>query len=541
MIRIGTRGSDLALWQARHIASLITAKTGEEPRLVVVKTKGDRIQDLPLTPDLGKSFFTKEIEDGLLRGDFDLAVHSLKDLAVEQPEGLCLASVPPRAPAGERLLVRPEAWAPEWSGLPLREGARLGTSSPRRRLQAASLRPDLEFAELRGNVPTRLRKLREGKYDAILLAQAGIRRLDLDLDGLEVYDLAPEDFPGAPGQGALGLQARTDDREVRALLASFEDPATREAVEVERGLLKALGGGCSLPLGAHARKDAEGRLHLTAFLFHPDGKAPALRFTGSGECGETLTAAAHRRLAPTLEQPLAGTRLRLRGGPVEPSLAGDLRAAGASVEHECCFEIEDLDPPGEDLQALEEADHLCLASKGAASRLAAIVRDGKAEIRGDAVLVVPGRGTEEVAARAFPGNPILRADPPRSEGLGRTALANGAKKVCFLGALGGRLDGLRILEEAGTVEGRHIPLYRTSLRPGEEEGPADPDSDPVLYLAPAAVQARPPSGGERLVLALGPTTALPLEALGLPRLVKLSSPDLEAVLGVLPPGKEERS
>ena len=163
-IRIGTRGSDLALWQAHHVAGLLRDATGDEPEIVTVKTAGDVIQDRPLTPDLGRSFFTKDIEDGLLADRFDIAVHSLKDLAVEMPPGLTLAAVLPREEAGELLLVRPEAHVDDADGgLALRPGARVGTSSPRRGKFLLHRRPDLEIAMLRGNVPTRVRKLREWK------------------------------------------------------------------------------------------------------------------------------------------------------------------------------------------------------------------------------------------------------------------------------------------------------------------------------------------------------------------------------------------
>ena len=210
MIRIGTRGSDLALWQARYIAGELKERTGAEPELVIVKTQGDRIQDVPLTPDLGKGFFTKEIEDGLLANEFDVAVHSLKDLAVTMPDGLCLAAVTERANPGETLLVRSEAFdeTSDDEMLPLIPGARLGTSSPRRRMFVLDRRPDLELLDLRGNVPTRVSKLREGRYDAILAATAGLDRLGLELSDLRVVRIEAEGFPGAPGQGALGIQAR---------------------------------------------------------------------------------------------------------------------------------------------------------------------------------------------------------------------------------------------------------------------------------------------------------------------------------------------
>ena len=271
-LRLGTRGSDLALWQARHVAGLL-ADRGVTSEIVVIKTRGDRRTDVPFADLEGQGFFTRELEEALRDGRIDLAVHSLKDLAADQPAGLVLAALVGRADARELLLARPGAVDPKrreaGDPLPLRSGARVGTSAVRRRAQLRIRRPDVETADLRGNVPTRVRKLREGKYDAILVAAAGVARLNLDLSGLAAFPVAPEVIVPAPGQGMLAVQCR-DEAPLRSLLRPLHAGSDAAAAEVERRLLAELGAGCQMPLGVHVRaQDTGWRLDL--FWREPDG------------------------------------------------------------------------------------------------------------------------------------------------------------------------------------------------------------------------------------------------------------------------------
>ncbi len=245
-LRLGTRKSELALTQSGMVARAI----GPDVVLVGVTTAGDRLVDVPLDAQLGKGFFTEELERGLRGGTLDLAVHSLKDLPLAQPDGLVLGAIPARESVADLLLVREEAWDAAAPMLPLRSGAKVGAASERRQWILRTLRPDCEPAFLRGNVPTRVTRLREGKYDAIVLAEAGVHRLGLALDGLRVARLAPANWPCAAGQGALAVQCRADAAEVLARLAPLNDAATERAVTIERGWLGALGGGCSVPFGA---------------------------------------------------------------------------------------------------------------------------------------------------------------------------------------------------------------------------------------------------------------------------------------------------
>ena len=246
--------------------------------LVEIVTTGDRVQDRRLLEIGGKSLFTKEIEEALLDGRVDVAVHSMKDVPAEQPPGLCIAAVPPREDARDAFVS--EAFA-TFADLPT--GARLGTASLRRQAQALSLRPDLRIEMLRGNVDTRLRKLAEGEFDAILLAVSGLNRLGFE--GVIRERLALDDFLPAPGQGALALQTRADERGA-AWVATLNDPMTALAVAAERGAMTALEGSCRTAIGAHAGITA-GRLRLTTEMLAPDGSA---RWREAGEIADVEAA-----------------------------------------------------------------------------------------------------------------------------------------------------------------------------------------------------------------------------------------------------------
>lgn len=251
-IRIGTRGSELALWQAHHIQMLLKNQ-GVESEIVIIRTKGDEIQHLGLDKMEGKGFFTKEIEDALLKNEVDVAVHSHKDLETEQPFGLQIAAVSHRADASELIIIHPSAKDDEQL-FGFKANAVIGTSSSRRKAQIFHHRNDITLRDIRGNVPTRVEKLRQGDFDAILIAKAGVDRLNLDLSGLIVLQLSIEQFVPAPAQGALAIQCRTDDEQVTNFLKKINHPETAELTGIERGVLQKMNGGCHLPLGVFAAK-----------------------------------------------------------------------------------------------------------------------------------------------------------------------------------------------------------------------------------------------------------------------------------------------
>lgn len=269
-ITIATRGSELALWQA-HFLQEELKKLGHDSVLNIIKTKGDKIQDLSFDKIEGKGFFTKEIEDTLLQNEARIAVHSMKDLPTETPEGLVLGAVSYREDARDCLIVRKET-AVEGAMLSLRDQAIVGTSSSRRKAQILHLRSDLIVNDLRGNVPTRLQKLRDGNYDAILLASAGITRLKLDLSDFKVIFLHPREFVPAPAQGVLAFQCREDDMEARKILMQLHHSDVSACTNVERKVLRLMGGGCHMPLGVYVEKDAAGNYRAYASMAHQVGE-----------------------------------------------------------------------------------------------------------------------------------------------------------------------------------------------------------------------------------------------------------------------------
>jgi hydroxymethylbilane synthase len=284
-IRLGTRTSRLARWQTDHIISLLRAQWPELTcHIVPFVTKGDRTLDQPLPEIGGKGLFTAELEGALDTGEIDLAVHSLKDLPVEDAPGLTIGAIPARADVRDALVT---SGGVRFADLP--QGAKVGTSSVRRRAQLLAQRPDLEVESIRGNVETRIRKVMEDHlYDATVLAMAGLTRLALSDRASDV--LEPDAMLPAPGQGALAVQCRRDDETTRDLLAAIEDSSARAGVTAERAFLQALGGGCAAPIAAHAQVDGAGQIALTGLVGALDGSR-LIRVHGVGTDAHALGAA----------------------------------------------------------------------------------------------------------------------------------------------------------------------------------------------------------------------------------------------------------
>lgn len=296
MLVIASRGSQLALWQARWVQRQLSA-AGRECRIEIIKTTGDKITDVPLAKVGTKGLFTKEIEEALLDGRADLAVHSLKDLPTELPAGLVLAAIPEREDPSDAVIGKALADLPQ--------GARVGTSSLRRSAQLRKLRPDLQIESVRGNLDTRLRKLDEGQYDAILLAVAGLKRLGW---ADRVAEILPANVMcSAVGQGALAIETRASGPGFEACVA-LDHAATHAAVTAERGVLASLGGGCQVPIGAYATVDG-GTISLLGVVASPDG-SEIIRAESSGpvteaealgrSLGETLLDLGARQILETV-------------------------------------------------------------------------------------------------------------------------------------------------------------------------------------------------------------------------------------------------
>ena len=285
-LKLGTRGSPLALAQARKVAAALETSQrwpAGYVEIVTIKTTGDKVQDRPLAEIGGKALWTKELDQALLAGDVDFCVHSMKDVESERPREIHIAAIRPRGDVRDRLIG-----APSLDAIP--KGAKVGTSSPRRAAQLKSMRPDLQIVPLRGNVETRLRKVEEGEIDATLLASVGLKRLGMMDVGVAI---PVEILLPAPGQGALGMECRTDDTRTQSVLSTVNNQITYSAVMAERAFTRALGGTCHSPVAALALLD-DGELAMRAQIFSEDG-SKKVEEKAIFECGNTKTPEAMAR------------------------------------------------------------------------------------------------------------------------------------------------------------------------------------------------------------------------------------------------------
>lgn len=283
----------MALWQA-HFVEASLKRAGHQVEIKIIKTQGDAIQHLSFDKMEGKGFFTKELETALLDGTIDMAVHSYKDLETTQPEGLCIGATSYRANPIDVLLIRKERtdMDKKWQ---LVEGGKVGTSSARRKMQVKLHRPDVVIEDIRGNVPTRIEKLRKGDFDAIVMAKAGLDRLELDLSDLTVYNFDPTEFIPAPAQGALALQVRETDSALIEKLQVIHNPEIAEIVSAERKVLNLFQGGCQLPLGAYCTRDENGQLNLISVMA-PDLDSEPSRIELIGTDGMAMAHEAYSEL-----------------------------------------------------------------------------------------------------------------------------------------------------------------------------------------------------------------------------------------------------
>ena len=531
MIRIGTRGSDLALRQTTTVAQLLNG-FGHETKLVVIKTSGDAT-DRPFKELEGKAFFTKELDEALLDRSIDLAIHSLKDLPTDDPPGLSTSTVLKREDPRDLLLVRKGVAVDAETGRPrLHAGVKLGTSSARRCAQLAAAFPKAEIADLRGNVPTRVKKLRDGLYDAIVLAAAGLARLGLDLSDLVVVPLDPPEFLPAPGQGVLAARYRADDRDLPDALRSLIDPDAAECSRAERLVLARLDGGCSLPLGTLARRTGGGARRTDGGARRAGGAARrggrAIELLACLETQGRIVRASVRA-ANASEAADAAIRALLgapavvvtRPSELDDELVEALTDAGYAVARQPAIRFAELprDPARDALLArLSEFEVVAFTSRKAVRAFARALPDGRAVGATAAVgpatahelvehgfhvaLCADGRGGESLAqalARALPpGSRVLHPGPAEPEPAFTRALA---------------VSGLTCTE---------LPLYAT-LPAGDD--PALPEGAAAVVLAsPSAARsflarpgvkarlARDPASLD--LIAGGTTTAKELERLG---------------------------
>jgi hydroxymethylbilane synthase len=532
-VRVGTRSSQLALWQARRVIALLAEK-GVECRIVPIETRGDDIVDRPLPEIGGEGVFTERIERSLRSREIDIAVHSLKDLPVEDPRDIFIGAVLGREEVREALVSRDGR---ALAALP--PGAVIGSSSTRRQAQLLGLRPDLVVRPIRGNVETRIRKVESGEYDATVLAGAGVLRLGL---GAKITEWLPQILP-APGQGAIAVQCRADDAETRRALAAIDEPALRAQTEAERGFLRALGGGCSAPVGAFATARGD-RLHLRGRVSALDGSrtvevehegadpaalaeecaARALRDGAAELIAEARTAAPQSAAGPLRGKRVVVTRPREQA----EEICALLEAAGA---HPVVLPLITVTPL-EDTRELDDAidrlsswrwlifasanavrffaERLHAAGKrtgpGGGTRVAAVGPATVAALtqRGITVDLVPAVHTSAALAEAIVGS----AAAGHLEGV----------RVLVPRAFHGREDAAEILRRQGAVV-KEVPVYRTEhlpLTPAELTALAE-GVDAILFASGSAADSwrrQPDPDGildaasrRAVVVCIGPTSA----------------------------------
>ena len=523
MIRVGTRGSDLARWQANRV--LAGLGDSIEAGMVILQTSGDRDHSTALTQLVTPGFFTKEIEQALLDSRIDIAVHSLKDLPTQSPEGLELVAVMERGDPRDCLLVHPDALDLTREPLPVREGARLGSGANRRRAQVRRLRPDLQILDLRGNVNTRVRKLTEGQYDAILIAAAALARLSLDTGALHRRVLEIDEFVPAPGQAAVAVQMRADDPRKRAVRERLHHEPTARAVLAERALMRRLEGGCQLPLGAHACQAEQGWRLLASLAAPPrPGELPGpagelLTLEGGdpdalGELAfEQLRGSARRR--PTLAGcTVVVTRAADRAG----ELIAALESRGANVLLRPAIEIHLREPDDEEravLARIAEFDWILLTSANAVFAFSTLL-DGRwpAGVR----LAAVGPSTAELLATQGRSADLV---PERATGaaLAEAFVAANPEPRRVLLPVGDQAREIvrRYLTDAGH-EVTCLTVYENIAPERIAPIPAEIDSPYILFMSPSAVNhfiAAAEIPTDARLISIGPTTTAALEAAGL--------------------------
>ncbi len=546
-LRIGSRGSELALTQSRSIQAMLGALPGApETEICVIKTSGDLIQNIPLadlagTPDERKGFFTKEIEEALLRGEVDLAVHSYKDLPTRMPPGLVVGAMPARVVAHD-VLVFPRARQVTGHAPFLANGARIGTSAVRRLEQLRFRFPELALRPIRGNVPTRIHKLRAGDYDGIVLAAAGIERLRAAgvfaagvhaglLDGLAIMPLEPPTLIPAPAQGALAVECRAGDETVLRLLRQIHDASAARSVDAERAVLGALEGGCNLPLGVACRPVADGTFELSLFLGAdaPDNRrGQSFHIERAGRDPGDLAQRVIEELRADLPVVVTGRADRMDEVAAELGEIARARLIRLPL-------IETLPLPVNDLMRAEF--QAWSAAAGAPDRpaagppvLAVMSSPGIAAfsdfaqlagpvLPADLIWAVNGPRTAAHVRARFPDARITLESPDGTgEGLAREILRAGAGPVLCLAAERGRPEFEEILTRAG-VAPRILRLYRTVGARDVAGRIRDlPRGAFVIFGSPSAVEtffdAGDPSDAGFRFCALGPTTARALVAAG---------------------------
>lgn len=499
---IGTRGSELALWQANHVKDRLEEK-GIQAELKVIKTQGDNIQHLRLDKLEGKGFFTKELEEELLSSQIDIAVHSHKDLPTVNPPGLIIAAVSDREDPSELLLILKDS-VDTTQKYNLKKDAIVGTSSNRRKAQLLSFRPDFEIKDLRGNVNTRIRKLRERQYNAIMIAKAGVMRIEIDLSDLHVEEISPVEFIPAPAQGVLAIQIRETDEELNKALQSIHNKEVAKAIGVERRILNLFEGGCHMPLGSYCRYE-DGKYKVWTSKATTGDEFPD-RFFISAEHTEGLPEKVLEKF--NKDRVLPKSIFISRELDETHYFSKALKKHGIEVEGKSLIQINPL-LKEVDSANLQDLDWVFFSSRNCIEHFFKL----KPELNKDTKFAVVGRGSEETlkkyASASFTGE---------NEGIDMVQvgkefakIAQG-KKVLFPRAKGSLKTIKKELTEDTIVI--DMPIYETV----SIENPVKTDAEVLVFTSPSNVNAyfskHSLDEGQRVV-SIGYSTGAVLDELGI--------------------------
>ncbi|MBA3971503.1 MAG: hydroxymethylbilane synthase [Bacteroidetes bacterium] len=515
-IIIGSRGSDLALWQANYILRKVQ-KLGLTAELKIITTQGDAVQDLSFDKLEGKGFFTKEIEDALLNKEIDLAVHSHKDLPTTSPEGLKIAAVSEREDAAELVLVRKEC-ADNTLKFGFKKNAVVGTSSARRKSQLLAFRNDVTIQDLRGNVPTRIQKLRDKKYDAIMLAAAGVERLHIDLGEFKVLRLDPKEFIPAPAQGVLGLQIREDDHELFGYINKLNSEKVEDVIAIERKVLNLFDGGCQLPLGVYCIKEDNKFKVWTSKSDTWDSMPKRLyfeSFTGDGFAQKIVN-----RL-----NAIKGTSVLITRDLQENSFFKNvLEGNGYKVEGVSFIETKKIA-----VKDVKHTDWIFFASSNAVDHFF----EQNPELKPKTKFGVIGKSTEHTLKK-HSRNAAFVGSVADTKAVGKNfAKAVGEETVLFPHAKG----GLRTIQQQFEDQSKLVDLavYETV----KKENANMPDSEIIVFTSPSNVQSFFEKGkitSAQKVVAIGKSTEKKLQEYGVENSLLPASFDevglAEAVFGI---------
>jgi len=518
---IGTRGSDLALWQANFVKDSLAA-IHIPAELKIIKTQGDRILNLSFDKLEGKGFFTKELEEELLSGKIDIAVHSHKDLPTENPPGLIIAAVSEREDPSELLLILKDC-VDVRQKLSLKFGATIGTSSNRRKAQLLAHRPDLEIRDLRGNVPTRIQKLRKESYDAIMIAKAGVSRLGINLDDLHVETLTPNELIPAPAQGVLAIQIRESDRILFDALQELNHPDVAEELAVERTVLKLFGGGCHLPLGCYCTKE-DGVYRVFTSKANEGDEFPDRYFVESPT-------------AEGLPEKIVAKFAKDRKLPLSVFITRELSAQSyfrkALEKHKIKIEARSLIRTVPvitrfDSYILKQVDWIFFSSKNAVEYFFQL----EPQLPKDVKFGVMGAGSEEMVRRkGFFTEYVGESNDTADVAAEFAALANG-QTILFPGAEG----SLRSIQQGLSADTKVIdlPVYETVL----EEDVEASGADILVFTSPSNVDAYFAQNlldPYQKVVAIGKSTGKKFDEMGVKYVLPFSPDEVglaEAVFGM---------